>query len=179
MEFLLSSITVQRMIGIPDVWLFWSLAVVVVVIAFGLYSNKVSEKREFTLWTLLIEYVLIVFCATVICRSAYSPHRIEAMPFWIYIEVLNGNPKVTPMDILFNILLLFPIGVLLAGVLPKLKLWHVFVIGLLLSLIIETLQFVFSKGVAQFDDLAHNSLGCVLGWYTGKNWFLNKKVMVK
>lgn len=145
--------------------MFWSLAVVIVVIAFGLYSNKVSDKRKFTLWTLLIEYVIIVFCATVICRSAYSPHRIEAMPFWIYIEVLKGNPKVTPMDILFNILLLFPIGVLLAGVLPKLKMWHVFIIGLFLSMTIETLQYVFYKGVAQLDDLAHNSLGCVAGWF--------------
>lgn len=47
MEFVLSSLTVQRIIGIPDLCLFWSLAVVVVVIVLGLYSNKVSDKRKF------------------------------------------------------------------------------------------------------------------------------------
>lgn len=173
---MLSGITDREMIGIPNLWLFWSLAVVVVVITFGCYSNKVSDKIKFTLWTLLIEYVLIVFCATVICRASNTSHRIAPLPFWIYIEVLNGNPRVTPLDILFNILLLFPIGVLLAGVLPKIKLWHVFGIGLLLSLTIETLQYVFYKGVAQFDDLVHNSLGCVLGWYLIKR-IIEKKLV--
>lgn len=173
---MLSGITDREMIGIPNLWLFWSLAVVVVVITFGSYSSNVKDKRKFTLWTLLIEYVLIVFCATVICRASNPSHRIALLPFWIYIEVLNGNPRVTPLDILFNILLLFPIGVLLAGVLPKIKLWHVFGIGLLLSLTIETLQYVLYKGVAQFDDLVHNSLGCVLGWYLIKR-IIQKKLV--
>lgn len=172
MKLLLSNITVHRLIGIPDMWLFWSLTLVVVFVAFGLYTNKISNKRLFTLWILLIEYVLIVFCATVICRDALSNRRIVFLPFWIYVEVLSGNPKVSPLDILFNILLLFPVGVLLVGVLPRLKMLHVFVVGFIMSLTIESLQYVFCKGVAQLDDLIHNSLGCVLGWYLSKRYIL-------
>lgn len=176
MGFELNAIRVQRMIGIPDIWLFWSLAFVVVVIAFGLYSNKVRDKKVFTLWILQLEYLLIVFCATVFCRAVHPPQSIVILPFWIYIEVLKGNPNVSPLDILFNIFLLFPIGAILTGVLPKLKMWHVFVIGFLLSLTIETLQYVYCKGVAQLDDLLHNSLGCVLGWYLSKKIIQKKPV---
>lgn len=170
---------VLSIIGVPNTVLLVSFSVVIVVIAFGLYSNRVVDKKAYILWILLIEYSLIVLCATVICRPERLHQRVEPMPFWIYMEVLNGNPKVTPLDIFFNIILLLPLGVLLAGVLPSFRLGKIFFIGLLISLIIETLQYVLLKGVAQFDDLIHNSFGCVLGWYTGKNWLLNKKVVVK
>jgi glycopeptide antibiotics resistance protein len=96
------------------------------------------------------------------------------MPFWIYIEVWKGSPGITPMDIVFNVMLLFPIGVLLAGLYPSMRIWRVFLIGFLSSLLIEMLQYFFYKGVAQLDDLVHNSQGCVLGWYLSKRCFLNK-----
>ena len=86
-------------------------------------------------------------------------------------EVLEGNPGVTPMDIINNIILLLPIGVLLTCIFPNIRVGNVFVIGFLLSLGIELLQYFLWKGVAQLDDLMHNTLGCVMGWCLCKKLF--------
>ena len=37
-------------------------------------------------------------------------------------------------------------------------------IGICLSVGIETLQFVFRKGFSEFDDVMHNTLGCLIGY---------------
>lgn len=34
-----------------------------------------------------------------------------------------------------------------------------------ISLLIETLQFFLNKGFAEFDDVWHNTIGCVIGFY--------------
>lgn len=37
-------------------------------------------------------------------------------------------------------------------------------LGLVVSLVIELGQLVFEKGVAEIDDLIHNTLGCAIGY---------------
>lgn len=54
-----------------------------------------------------------------------------------------------------------------AGVLARLRggrLWQAAVAGFLLSLLIETAQFVLGSGVSELDDLILNTAGAVLGY---------------
>ena len=153
------------LLGIPLIVLYESLIVTAVLVLLFLFLRRTRNEKKIIYWVLLIEYVFIVFSSTVLYRST-SPHsRVEAMPFWIYIELYKGNPAVTPLDIFNNIMLLFPVGALLACIFPKIKWSRVFLIGLAFSFGIEILQYVFQKGVSQLDDLVHNSIGCVAGWY--------------
>ena len=54
-----------------------------------------------------------------------------------------------------------------AGVLVRLrggKLWQAALAGLLLSFVVETMQFIFGSGVSELDDLILNTCGAVLGF---------------
>lgn len=154
--------------GLSEHLLNGSFLITIVILSLVLYTDRVKNKKRAILWTLLIENMFIVLGATLILRRTLEYHRIEMMPLWIYLEVIKGNPEVTALDILFNTFLFLPMGLIIAGLFPAMKLWRVFLIGLIISLGIEIFQYIFYKGVSQVDDLAHNSIGCVVGWYVGK-----------
>ena len=63
-----------------------------------------------------------------------------------------------------NILLLFPAGILLPGLTGrKLKWWMGLLVGIAVSSAIEISQLLLCRGLFEFDDIIHNSLGCMLG----------------
>lgn len=69
---------------------------------------------------------------------------------------------------LLNILLLFPAGILLPGVTGrKLKWWMGLLVGITVSSAIEISQLWLCRGLFEFDDIIHNSLGCMLGCLLG------------
>lgn len=57
-----------------------------------------------------------------------------------------------------------PIGLLLGISFPKIRWWKVSLIGGAFSLLIETLQFFLRRGFAEFDDVWHNVVGCMIGY---------------
>lgn len=167
-------LSLVKLLGIPANVLYESLVVTVVLVVLTLFYKRAKNNKKMILWILLIEYAFIVLSSTVIFRSALTESKVVAMPFWIYIEVYKGNPAVTPLDILNNLMLLFPMGLLLAGIYPNLKWGRVFLIGLVFSSGIEILQYVYQKGVTQLDDLGHNTIGCMVGWHIGKRLIMIK-----
>ena len=62
-----------------------------------------------------------------------------------------------------NIVWFVPFGFLLPAIWQKLKPYHTIPLGFLLSLIIETSQLIFNKGMFEIDDLVLNTAGCVIG----------------
>lgn len=171
----MNNFSLVMLLGIPLNVLYESLVATFALVVLALFFKRSRDEKKIILWILLIEYAFIVLSSTVIFRRELTNSKVVAMPFWIYIEVFKGNPAVTPLDIFYNFLLLFPMGLLLAGIFPNIKWDRVFLIGLAFSLGIEILQYVFQKGVSQLDDLAHNSIGCVVGWYVGKILFVQRK----
>lgn len=157
--------------GVPISVLFISFVVLALTIVAGLYSERIKNKKIFIFWSLLAEYLFLVLCATVLCRQPRAESHMELMPFWIYMELTNGGHSVSPMDIVFNLLLFVPIGAFLAAINPSIKWYKVLLIGLACSITIEVSQFLLKRGVAQFDDLIHNSISCLIGWICTK-WII-------
>lgn len=63
-----------------------------------------------------------------------------------------------------NVVTFIPIGLLL-GSFKGMKWWHVLLIGLCLSMLIELLQLVLKRGLTEVDDVVHNVLGCMIGYW--------------
>lgn len=79
------------------------------------------------------------------------------MAFWKCREIVNGYDQFV-MEIILNILVFIPIG-FLAGCLCQGKDFKkVIGIGLVVSMSIELGQLVFEKGVAELDDVIHNTI---------------------
>ena len=69
-------------------------------------------------------------------------------------------------QITLNILLFIPLGFLLPFQTPKKRISFIKVLlaAFLFSVLIETLQYITSRGITEVDDVINNTLGGVLGW---------------
>ena len=68
-------------------------------------------------------------------------------------------------NLLGNIVLFMPLSFILVLVFRINKISTVLFWGVLLSIVIEIMQFVFEVGVADIDDIILNTLGTVIGFY--------------
>lgn len=62
-----------------------------------------------------------------------------------------------------NIIWFVPFGGALFAFRQKKRIWEAALCGFLLSLFIETMQYIFGTGISELDDLILNTLGAVAG----------------
>ncbi len=154
--------------GIPTPFLYSSIFVTIFLIILGLCLDCVKTKKNFVIWSLLLEYVFIVVCSNIVFRPLKMGARLELMPFWTYEAVFDNVIGVSIWDIVLNVVLFMPLGFLVKLIYPSLSLLKLLGIAVLCSLFIETNQYIFEKGVAQIDDVMHNVIGALLGWLIAK-----------
>ena len=112
---------------------------------------------------LLIEYVFLIFCSTVIFRTAGATRQYDFHPFWSY-----DRPDLLIENIM-NVIVFIPVGMILGSLLRVKGSWLVvLLIGCSISVTIEALQFCFLKGFSEVDDVMHNTVGCLIGWFMVK-----------
>lgn len=150
--------------NIPMEYIIISFTVLCIVLAIGFMAYRGQRMKKFVMASLTIEYYFLVLCSTVICRTAPVSKRVELMPFYNYVDIWNGvDFKRTVMEILLNVALFVPIGLLLGGMMKKGFVKACF-IGCMLSILIELLQLATGRGLCETNDVIHNTLGCMVGY---------------
>lgn len=98
----------------------------------------------------LTAYCLIIFSVVVLSRETgnYSNNFIL---FYKYRQGINEQ-------ILANIMMFIPMGVLLTNIN-----WKLLLIGILFSVTIEYSQLWFNRGMFDVDDIVSNTIGLVIG----------------
>lgn len=131
---------------------------------------------------LLVEYLVWIFCMAVFFRGVQATRSFNLAPFWSYGAIHSGNRLFMVLDIM-NVTAFVPVGFLLCCSIGLTKWWQVLLIGIAISVGIEVLQFVLLRGFAEFDDVFHNALGCLVGyeahngisstirWYQNRHFF--------
>lgn len=143
------------------------------VMALWLAGTLVKRKRilvsQAIAGVLLLAFLWIVFEATVFSRSPRYAMEYELQLFWSWKEVFNGNFQMLEYCLL-NILLLVPAGSLLPFLFRKKHstVWGL-VFGMFISIFIETFQLIFTRGLCEWDDVLHNSIGCMVGYWIGRS----------
>ena len=107
---------------------------------------------------LLIEYIFLLFCSTVIFRPTGETRQYDFHPFWSY-----DRPELLVENIM-NVVVFIPVGLLLGSAFKQITWWKALLIGCSISITIEALQFFFLKGFSELDDVMHNTVGCVIGF---------------
>ena len=126
---------------------------------------------------LLIEYVFLIFCSTVIFRATGATRQYDFHLFWSY-----DRPDLLIENIM-NVIVFIPVGMMLGSLLrvkgswtsqaTKSITWLVaLLIGCSISITVEALQFFFMRGFSEVDDVMHNTLGCLIGWCMVKGYSL-------
>lgn len=130
------------------------LAAIAIIIA--LLMNKHTSYIYAILYCAFILYMTIMY--RVNGRTRYS-----FLPFWFNTQLFKDWNLA--WEIINNILLFIPLGIVLYRIYPH-KLILLFAI--ILSIVIETYQFITGVGLCELNDIINNSLGSFIGFYAGK-----------
>ena len=95
-------------------------------------------------------YLFLILAVTVLDRRPGPKMTYELIPFWSY------GVKLLRMEILLNIILFIPVGLLA----PR---WKTVGLAAGYSLLIELAQLISYRGLFEFDDVIHNALGTAIG----------------
>ncbi|MDD3416052.1 MAG: VanZ family protein [Lachnospiraceae bacterium] len=141
-----------------------SLIVMFIALLFTLFSkNSNNTKGKSAKWILLIEYVFLILCITILSRRGYDSKGVNLVPFWSYSATGEFGINMIAENVL-NVILFIPFGFLI-GFIIRFRKWKIaMIIGCALSITIELLQLILRKGFCEFDDVFHNTLGCLIGY---------------
>ena len=136
-------------------------------------GKLINKKRELTIIT-FFSYVIGVLSQALKLGDKETSF-INLVPFKIIIRdiksLINGDYLIFLINIVGNILLFIPIGILVP-MLWKIKDRYVILIGFLISLSIEITQLYLGR-VTDVDDLILNTSGVIIGLLVYK--YVNKK----
>ena len=145
--------------------IFWGVGRLIVLRKRRAQGKQTPLKREIWLWILVI-YLILLLQITVF---RFGLH-------WVPLDVArttNSQPLVTLRlltpwaqfyNIVGNIVWFVPLGLALPQVFKGCGFWRVLLLGALLSVTIESLQYLFYTGISDIDDVIFNTLGAVTGW---------------
>ena len=123
-------------------------------LAAGLLGLAVGLWRRRWEPALLAAWAFYVFSLAVLSRGSQPEAQYMLRLFWSYENWREGWEQIVA-----NVAVFVPLGFLL-GLLTG---WKGVLAGAGFSLLIELLQLLLRRGVFEFDDLFHNTLGALLG----------------
>ena len=127
--------------------------------------------------TLLSIYVVLLLQGTLFDREPRLEYQIRLTPFWSYEEAINTQNTNLIMQMWYNVVLFIPFGILLPNIFQTMRQWLSFfcvIVGI--STVIEMIQLFLKLGIAEFDDVFHNTLGAMIGYTI---WLLYKRIKEK
>ena len=125
-------------------------------------GRKLTDER--ILYILLIIYLLFFLSQTLLLRGSYE-RRANLTPFWTIRHALRGDIYRFQL-LVINILLTVPIGYLAAAAAWRRNITdkgRIFAACAALFVFVEISQYITGKGLGEFDDVFHNSLGALCG----------------
>ncbi len=129
-------------------------------------GNTSSSFSKHFVILLLLCWSITVIGLTMFGRNTYSQNQINLKLFSGYFNAWNTWNIHELQMIIFNVLMFVPLGFLLPLLSSKTKTaTRVFLLSFGITLFIETTQLLTSRGIFELDDLFHNTLGSMMGYF--------------
>lgn len=145
------------------------LIILIIVVAYFYKRNKIL-KRQVVSIILLGLYLELLFAFTILLRIPRLHCMYKLQLFWSWKHILQNRSFGLLIDNILNLLILFPVGcfVCLASK-RNIKIRFILLTGVIISGSIELFQLVSFRGYFEWDDIFHNTLSCLIGyWMTSK-----------
>jgi len=120
-------------------------------------------KVKAVAWILLLGFIAFIMNTTVFSRKEAATYRYNLQPFWSYQAIMDGKDYLIKENYL-NVVLFIPLGILICCALKHKQWWKALLFSTLLSGSIEIIQLFSKRGFCEFDDVMHNTLGCLTGY---------------
>jgi hypothetical protein len=142
-------------------------------------GRKLTDKR--ILYILFIIYMLFFLSQTLLLRGTFE-RRANLTPFWTLKFALKGDIYRFQL-LVINILLTVPIGYLAAAAAWKNNITdkiYIFAACVLFFVFVEVSQYATGRGLGEFDDVFHNSLGALCGMicFYGPLWTFDAMAVI-
>lgn len=156
--------------GIPalagGVVVFLLLASVYLIYKKAFHGKKTLTKVQAVSAVLLCCWLILVIGLTSLSRGANYTGEINIDFFSGYINAWNKWSISELQLIIFNMLMFAPLGFLLPLLWKKAeKIWGILAVSLGLTTLIESIQLLTGTGIFELDDLFHNSIGSLFGYF--------------
>lgn len=156
LTYALSTVTFESL----TIWVVFAL--MSFLISYTFYrKGKLRLSSCFAL-ALLLFYISFMLSITLFERIATPYARYELVLFWSYRLIAEGD-KNSFFELFWNIVLFAPFGLLGSIVFQKRNKLPVLGSGILFSIIIELSQLFTHRGLFDFDDIIHNTVGTLIG----------------
>lgn len=173
----------QDIIGLAQTWIrCGGVAAVILVIGYDFFFRRKKAKLSYVLLHIVfVCYLILVFGVTLLNRFALTSSlwQGKAYPlFYAYKEAWQQFSFLQWRNIILNILLFVPLGFLLPMLFSSFqRAWKTYLIGFILTLAIETIQYWTKMGAFECDDILNNTLGTFVGygWYRIFYWLTQKR----
>ncbi len=160
----------QLQSSLPLVLIAMAAAAVVISVCYAAFQKKHHGTRKFpwgkaVLALPLAGYLVILVYATVLRGFATYEGEKNLHLFRAWREAWNQFTLKTWANLLLNIALFVPLGLLPPLLWKKARKWHITIpVGAAISLGIELVQLYTGKGLFDVDDLLCNALGVAIGF---------------
>lgn len=130
-----------------------------------LKGTKKLKIGKIALLSILFIYIVIVLGATIGNRMSIESKSISLHLFSSYKDACNNFSAGAWRNIILNILMFVPLGILLPLIFKDCrKYWVTYLIGIFFTLFIEVIQLISGRGIFEVDDIFNNTLGCIIGY---------------
>ena len=139
--------------------------VIAIVVAYTLAALAWGLLKDWRqAWRLLaIGYGILILYVTVFSRPTCQASGYSLQPFASYLLIIGNRDGYLLLQVIMNVVAFLPVGFLARAAFVHWSWGKSMACGVLLSVVIETLQLVLLKGTAELDDVIHNTLGCLIG----------------
>lgn len=138
-------------------------------------SMMSRAQRKSTHTILLISTIILILFFTFIVRETFEVRHVGSrglmlIPFReLYSLFTAPNHSFYFWQIFLNILLFIPFGFMLSCYLytyhrPQHLFLPILLSGLFVSVSVELLQYLTSRGLTEIDDVINNTAGAIIGW---------------
>ena len=130
------------------------------------HGKKTITKMQAICTVLLCCWLLLVFGLTSLSRGGNYTGEFNIDFFSGYISAWNNWSIIELQLIIFNILMFAPLGFLLPLLWKKAeRLGVTLAVSLCLTVLIEVIQLLTGTGIFELDDLFHNTIGSLFGYF--------------
>lgn len=128
-----------------------------------LFRSQISIKKKIYCGLLYV-YSYNVLVSTLFMRQIAKDRMYNLVPFSEFYNLICEPHKSASWEVVFNIILFMPIGLLLPCIIKKKKFKITLLTGFCSTLLIEIIQVLAKIGEFETDDIIANTLGTITGF---------------
>ena len=127
-------------------------------------ENNKEKLIKYILITVSVAYIVFLLALTLLNRTVGEVYQYKTELFWSYKEYWAERNATLGQQMIANVIVFIPWGLLVPTVFSRTRFVGTVGGALAFSVFTELMQLLLKCGLAEFDDVFHNTLGALIGF---------------